>query len=128
MKEALHWLLDTLPVPVHAEGEVPQGTAGRYITWQRLSDASPHHLGGVDPQREETFSVQAFGNTEAETAWLGENIRELLDGSSWTAEGEYVEKAVVENMLDDTELPPFGGGERPQFRTVLTVRAWWQPA
>lgn len=122
MKDTLATLLATYG-DTYAAGEVPQGKAAPYIAWQRITSMSPHHLTGVHAQREETFSIEAYGATEAEADSLAESIRDALDGASTALSAEW---CVVENVIDYTDLPPFGGGERPLFRTVLTVRIWWQ--
>ncbi len=122
MKNAITTALKTLGYPVYMAGEAPQDTTGQWLTLQRITSQDPHHLDGVSSQREETYQIDAYGDTEADASNLGDAARDLLDGASYAIGAEW---AAVENVLDDV-TPPIGGGESPQHRTTLTLRVWYQ--
>jgi hypothetical protein len=120
MKEDLYARLAEL-ADTYSAGEVPQDKRGEYITFQRSARVPHHHLTGVPDLQEETYEIHAYGDTEAEASALGDQVRYALDGVSSEIGAEW---AVVENVLDDFDIPP-SGGERPKHRTMLTVRVFW---
>jgi hypothetical protein len=121
MKTAIYRMLAGIGTTYQA-GEVPQNTPGAYIAIQRVARAPHHHLSGIPALQEETYQIDCYGDTEAEASDLAEDVRHELDGASVEIGAEW---AVVENVMDDYDAPR-SGGERPKFRTLLTVRVFWQ--
>ena len=127
MKASLYGMLAAI-APAYMAGEVPQDTEGAYVVLQRTSRSPHHHLSGVPTLQEETYQIDCYGETEGEAADLADDIRHELDGASGELGAEFEHGrawAAVEDVMDDFE-PPRSGEERPKFRTVMTVRVFWQ--
>jgi hypothetical protein len=113
---------------IYAAGEVPQATAGAFITWQQISATPTHHLTGNSAFRSTRVQINNFGDTEAAARAVADAVYAKLDGLSG-AQGPpgatVTVKAFSLSSDIDTYDPPNDGTQRGKFKTILDFEVWY---